>query len=393
MQVEVRSAEPSAFWCMLHDIQGRLIHKIEIEKTANFSQKMDEIASQLDGKIFSIVKEGIIDKIKTGIRFFDHIDFHYNENESVFSCYECVCDGIDAIGKGVMREHDDQFGHTEYFLPDSDDSKLKDIIESDLSKLIPSQILDIRIADVVEKVNYVPIARGTFFSKFEAVHYIPSIRANQEIVFSFKDYPIFRTLMNKYDGFIFNIDIGPLNKKFLKKWLVQEFKIVTKIEDLTFNVIEGFGVSIKLNKDTSLFQVGFGVTQLLPIILQLTLLENSVFIIEEPEANLHPALQSKMADMFMEAIKKFNVQIIVETHSEYFIRKLQYLTAKEEIKTEDTQIYYFYPPNEIPEGENQIYPISILDDGSLSKNFGNGFFDEAGNLDLLLYQMTQSRKN
>ncbi|MBK8626370.1 MAG: DUF3696 domain-containing protein [Saprospiraceae bacterium] len=179
----------------------------------------------------------------------------------------------------------------------------------------------------------------------------------------------------------------------MQKWLIDEFKIISNIEDLQFNLIEGYGMSIKLSKEKSLYQVGYGVTQLLPIILQIALFENSVFIIEEPEANLHPALQSKMADMFMEAIQKFNIQLIVETHSEYLIRKLQYLTAKKEISTEDTQIYYFYPPEEVPEGENQIYPINILEDGSLSKNFGKGFFDEAGNLDLLLYQMTQSRKN
>jgi hypothetical protein len=40
VQVEVRDAEPSIFWCMLNDAQGRLLQKIEIEKTTDFSQKM-----------------------------------------------------------------------------------------------------------------------------------------------------------------------------------------------------------------------------------------------------------------------------------------------------------------------------------------------------------------
>ena len=77
-------------------------------------------------------------------------------------------------------------------------------------------------------------------------------------------------------------------------------------------------------------------------------------IIEEPEINLHPAFQSKLADMFVEAAKVFNIQFIIETHSEYLIRRLQYLTAKKDIKTDDTVIYYFTHPEQLKKGEEQI---------------------------------------
>ena len=50
-------------------------------------------------------------------------------------------------------------------------------------------------------------------------------------------------------------------------------------------------------------------------------------LLEEPEANLHPAFQSKLADLFSEVAVDYEQQLIVETHSEYMVRKFQYLVV------------------------------------------------------------------
>lgn len=119
----------------------------------------------------------------------------------------------------------------------------------------------------------------------------------------------------------------------------------------------------------------------------------TVLVIEEPESNLHPALQSKLADVFIDVAKRFNTQFIIETHSEYLIRKLQYLTAKGEIKSEDTAIYYFYPPDDVPPGEDQVKKINIDEDGYLSADFGTGFFDESDKLAMSIWNMNKMQKN
>jgi len=117
-----------------------------------------------------------------------------------------------------------------------------------------------------------------------------------------------------------------------------------------------------------------------------------IILIEEPEAFLHPDWQSKLADFMVHCIK-YDVQFFIETHSEYLIRKLQFLTAKKEIKPEDSVIYYFNHPDEVAKGADQVKEIKILDDGSLSDNFGPGFFDEAMNLKFELLRLKNPTKN
>ena len=140
--------------------------------------------------------------------------------------------------------------------------------------------------------------------------------------------------------------------------------------------------------------MGFGVSQLLPIILA-CYPGNKIVAIEEPETNLHPALQSKLADFFIDAAQQFNIQFIIETHSEYLIRKLQYLTAKTDsnLEPEDTVIYYFSHPDKVPVGEDQVKKININDDGSLTDDFGTGFFDEALHWKFELIKLTNPQKN
>jgi predicted ATPase len=93
-----------------------------------------------------------------------------------------------------------------------------------------------------------------------------------------------------------------------------------------------------------------------------------------------------LADFLVDVARKFHITLLVETHSEYLIRKLQYLTAKKEITPADTAIYYFYDPENVPAGKKQVEKINIQEDGRLDKNFGEGFFDEASQLISLLWQ-------
>ncbi len=196
-------------------------------------------------------------------------------------------------------------------------------------------------------------------------------------------------------------------KSFFEKWL-NEFGYDGKIQ--VDSREEDIGFFLRLNKRL-VADYGYGASKLLPLLFGivnvyslslhgfrypetvLNIPQQSTITIEEPEANLHPRLQSLLADMFIDANKQFNIQFILETHSEYLIRKLQYLTAEgEQIAPSDTAIYYFHDPKNVPEGEKQVKRINILEDGRLSDNFGPGFYDEALDLSFDLMRV-RSRKH
>ncbi len=248
-----------------------------------------------------------------------------------------------------------------------------------------------------ELTNQISNVKKVFF--VDAMRLIPkrTYSINTQDLISSQIYNLFR-LNSKQFGESMN---------FIKKWVV-EFEIADTIEfekNPHSDIVEIF--LINKGKKILLADYGFGVSQILPLVLSTVphlnpaeIIFNSteeylvkVVCIEEPENSLHPALQSKLADMFIEAVNLFNVQLILETHSEYLIRKLQYLTAKGKIKPESTIIHYVYHPDDVPKGECQVKKIKINRDGSLSDNFGEGFFDEATNWKFELLKLNNSQNN
>lgn len=108
------------------------------------------------------------------------------------------------------------------------------------------------------------------------------------------------------------------------------------------------------------------------------------FSVEEPESNLHPRLQSLLADFFMDLCKTFEVRVMIETHSEYLIRKLQELVADKKIAPKDAIIYYFRNPEIAKaEGKVQVEKIEFSENGEIPYwKFDSGFYDEHYNLEL-----------
>ena len=162
------------------------------------------------------------------------------------------------------------------------------------------------------------------------------------------------------------------------------------------NVISVIYIKQK-DRRVALADLGFGFSQLIPIVLKIinTVESNSeILIIEEPEANLHPNLQSKLADIFELTVKTFpRLNLIIETHSEYLIRKLQYLTAKGDISPDDTSIYYFNADKYVSPQEPKVKQIEIRENGNLSDTFGPGFYDETTRLQFDLMKLNQEQNN
>ena len=87
--------------------------------------------------------------------------------------------------------------------------------------------------------------------------------------------------------------------------------------------------------------VGFGVSQILPVlVLCFYVQEGSTVILEQPEIHLHPSVQAGLADVFIDAWEKRRVQVIVESHSEHLLRRLQRRIAEEKFSQNDVELYF-----------------------------------------------------
>lgn len=129
------------------------------------------------------------------------------------------------------------------------------------------------------------------------------------------------------------------------------------------NVLGGASVRMETSSDKSIIQlyldsindskgfkpinVGFGYSYVLPVILALLLAdEGDVLIVENPEAHLHPAAQSRLAALMVKYAKEKNLQLFVETHSDHVVNGLRIAVKSKTIDCQDVSILHFDRGNE-----------------------------------------------
>ena len=129
--------------------------------------------------------------------------------------------------------------------------------------------------------------------------------------------------------------------------------------------------------EVRLTDVGFGVSQVLPVlVLCYYVPEGSILILEQPEAHLHPKVQSELADLLIEVVKNRQLQIILESHSEHLLIRLMRRIAEEQISADDTAFYFC----EMNEGVSEIERLDVDDYGNITNWPQNFFGDEMGDL-------------
>jgi predicted ATPase len=95
------------------------------------------------------------------------------------------------------------------------------------------------------------------------------------------------------------------------------------------------------NTRANLVDVGFGVSQVLPMVVLAHFVPRGATIIaEQPEIHLHPRAAVALANMMVEVARDRGVQFLVETHSEHLFRRLQFLIADEKVTAADCKLYF-----------------------------------------------------
>ncbi|MBL7253862.1 N-6 DNA methylase [Paractinoplanes lichenicola] len=121
--------------------------------------------------------------------------------------------------------------------------------------------------------------------------------------------------------------------------------------------------------------VGFGISQILPIIVESLARQESIILVEQPETHLHPRLQAELADLFIEATRPGGRgnQLIVETHSEHLILRTQRRIREGAVDAAHVSVVYV---DQDERGRTTARRLRLNDKGDFLDDWPHGFFDE-----------------
>jgi predicted ATPase len=163
--------------------------------------------------------------------------------------------------------------------------------------------------------------------------------------------------------------------------LIEEFKVNPISEQRQEYEVK---VRTKGSKDwVDLPDVGFGISQVLPVLVQCFYAPaGSIILMGQPEIHLHPSAQSALADVMIDVINSRengadrNIQLIIETHSEHFLRRLQRRIAEDAVSQEKVSAYFA----DIAKTPAILEPLQIDIFGNIQNWPENFFGDEMGDI-------------
>lgn len=127
-------------------------------------------------------------------------------------------------------------------------------------------------------------------------------------------------------------------------------------------------------RKTNIMDVGFGISQVLPmLVLSQFVEEGTTIIAEQPELHLHPRAQVGLADLMVEVARERKVQFLAETHSEHLFRRLQTLISEEKLGHEECRLYFV---DKDENGKTQLTHLEVDKFGRV-KNWPKHFFGDA----------------
>lgn len=231
---------------------------------------------------------------------------------------------------------------------------------------------------------YLPDINKYLSDYFGQVHYIAPVRATAE-----RYYRLRNTAIDDIDhqGKNLAIFLNSLSKERLhafQAWTTQHFGFKIFVQRESGHL----SVNVELQKSTGRFNLsdtGFGYSQILPIITQLWMLSTKeksthsstplIVAIEQPELHLHPSLQAKLAKVFIASIQLalqhgYQLQLILETHSETIVNYFGSAIARGELSPNDISVILFDKCFGCPYTDVRV---SSYDDSGYLKDWPIGF--------------------
>ena len=155
---------------------------------------------------------------------------------------------------------------------------------------------------------------------------------------------------------------------------IADLRDLKLIEEISTNALKDELIEVSVTpynhkKSVNISDVGFGLSQILPIVIaNITSEKNSNILVNQPEVHLHPSCQAQLANYFAKESEDKN--FIIETHSEYLINRFRLLVQNGTLKKENIKIIYIDSIN----NDTITHNITINDSGDL-EGAPSSFFD------------------
>jgi hypothetical protein len=209
------------------------------------------------------------------------------------------------------------------------------------------ELPDAALADLGPTLG--PIVRGAIVAAkdaFATFHYLGPLRPppTREVTWSQQDPTVLGSTGSETIQALISNETGKdkgVLRAAVSEWL-KRLDLADEIEISRIGRTLLYQIEVVRNgKRSNLADVGYGVSQVLPVIVMLFFVpEGSVILCEDPEAHLHPMAQSGLADLFVEVAKTRKLQVLIETHSEHLFRRLQVRMADARVSERDCALYY-----------------------------------------------------
>lgn len=160
------------------------------------------------------------------------------------------------------------------------------------------------------------------------------------------------------------------------KELMKILRELDLLDEIKAKRLDGgrYEILVKANKNgtwSSLTDVGFGISQFLPIIVaDLQLGKGSTLFIAQPEIHLHPKVQAQFGDYLVKRIKEDDKKYIIETHSEYLLNRIRLGIVKNSLEEKNVKTYFIENQGQ----KTKKHSLQLLKNGQI-KDAPQSFFD------------------
>ena len=120
-------------------------------------------------------------------------------------------------------------------------------------------------------------------------------------------------------------------------------------------------IKVRSGSHANIMDVGYGVSQSLPILVDIMRGQATTFLLQQPEVHLHPRGQAELASLFVKSYLNRGHHFLIETHSDFIVDRIRICVQEGILRPTDVSILYFEPKTNAV----RIHSIELDDDGNL----------------------------